>query len=109
MAEQKLQDYDIYIYVNPETGKVETIVSYGLFGDSEYDPEAARWVALGEEDTWRIRDLGLRCDKYKVDWDNEADFDFEGKNITLKKFSDGTLDEKYLQKNTLFVNEALAK
>ena len=111
MAEQRLvtRDYDIYIYLNPETGKVETIVSYGLFGSSEYDPEAARWVALGTEDTWRIRDLGTKCDMYKVDWDNDSDFDIEGKNVALKKFSDGTLDANYLKKNTTLVREALSE
>jgi hypothetical protein len=110
MATKELKPiYDIYIYLNPENGKVETILSYGIFGDSEYDPEAKRWVALGEEDTWRVRDLGLKCDKYKVDFDNESDFDFDGSNMTLKKFSDGTLDKEYLQENTILVNEALAK
>jgi hypothetical protein len=103
MAEQKLvtKDYDIYIYLNQATGKVETIVSYGLFGTSEYDPEAARWVALGLEDTWRLRDLGTKADMYKVDWDNDSDFDIE--------FSDGTLDESYLKKNTILVREALSE
>jgi hypothetical protein len=108
-AEEIKPIYDIYIYFNTEAGKVETILSYGIFGDSEYDPGAKRWVAIGEEDTWRVRDLGLKCDLYKVDFDNEADFDFEGDNMTLKKFSNGTLDEKYLQKNTILVNETLAK
>jgi hypothetical protein len=111
MAEQKLvtRDYDIYIYLNQETGKVETIVSYGLFGTSEYDPEAARWVALGLEDTWRLRDLSTKADMYKVDWDNDSDFDIEGKNVALKKFSDGTLDKNYLKKNTILVREALSE
>jgi hypothetical protein len=113
MAEQestrKDANYDIFVYVDPETRGVETILSFGPFGDSEYDPEARRWVALGEEDTWRVRDLTLRSSRYAIDWDNESDFDFDGKIITLQKFSDGSLDEKYLQKNTTFVNEPLAK
>jgi hypothetical protein len=112
MAEQastRTDIYDIYIYVDPETDKVETIISSGPFGESEYDPNAKRWVALGKEDTWRIRDLINRDSRYMVDWDNDSDFDFEGKIITLKKFSDGTLDSKYLNKNTIFVNEPLTK
>lgn len=113
MAEQestrKDANYDIFVYVDPETSAVETIMSFGPFGDSEYDPEAKRWVALGEEDTWRVRDLTLRSSRYAIDWDNESDFDFDGKIITLNKFSDGSLDEKYLKKNTVFVNEPLAK
>jgi hypothetical protein len=113
MAEQesarKDANYDIFVFVDPRTGEVETVMSFGPFGDSEYDPEARRWVALGEEDTWRVRDLTLRDFRYAIDWDNESDFDFDGKIITLNKFSDGSLDEKYLRKNTIFVNEPLAK
>jgi hypothetical protein len=101
--------YDIFIYVDPTTNSVETILSSGAFGDSEYDPEARRWVALGEEDTCRVLDLTNRDSRYKIDWENDADFDFDGKIITLKKFSDGTLDENYLKSNTLFVNNPLTK
>jgi hypothetical protein len=88
---------------------VETILSSGVFGDSEYDPEAKRWVALGEEDTWRIRDLTNRSSRYKINWENETDFDFDGKVITLKKFSNGTLDKEYLDENTIFVNNPLTE
>ena len=113
MAEQDQANtslnYSIYVYVNPTTHKIDTIQSDGTLGTSEYDPKLARWVALGEEDTWRVRDLGLKDIRYEINWDNDNDFDFHGKNITLQKYSDGTLDENYLKKNAILVNNPIGK
>jgi hypothetical protein len=97
--------YDIFIYVAPETGDINSILSFGPFGESEYDPEARRWATLGTEDTWRVRDLQKSNRRYKIDWDNDSDFDSEMQIITLQKYSDGTLDEDYLKKNTILANE----
>jgi hypothetical protein len=97
--------YDIFIYVAPETGDIKAILSFGPFGESEYDPEAKRWATLGTEDTWRVRDLQKSNKRYKIDWDNDNDFDSEMHIITLQKYSDGSLTEEYLQKNAILANE----
>jgi hypothetical protein len=99
--------YNIYIYVEPETGEIETVLSFGGFGSGEYDPEARAWAATNVEDTWRIRELSNNYNKYKIDWKNEADFDENMDSITLQKYADGTLDEDYLKKNTIFLDGPL--
>lgn len=93
--------HDIFVYLDPETREVTTIVSEGPFGASEYDPEAALWVAMGAEDTWRIRDLDNNSIQYKIDWKNDNDFDENDDLITLKKYAEGTLDEEYLKANAI--------
>jgi hypothetical protein len=100
-------NYDIYIYVEPTTGEIETVLSFGGFGDGEYDPEADAWVATTVEDTWRIRELTNNYNKYKINWKNKEDFDENMESITLKKYADGTLDEAYLKENTIFVDGPL--
>jgi len=97
--------YDIFIYVAPETGDIKSILSFGPFGESEYDAEAGRWATLGTEDTWRVRDLQRSSRRYKINWENDEDFDDEMKNITLKKYSDESLTEEYLKENTILANE----
>jgi len=94
-------NYDIYIYVSPKTGKVETVLSFGGFGDAEYDPKGKGWVALTTEDTWRVRDLTNNYIQYKVDWDNKSEFDENLESITLQKYADGSLDENYLKENAI--------
>jgi hypothetical protein len=98
--------YDIFIYVRPNDGKIETILAFGPFGDSEYDPETRRWASLGEGDTWRVRELHKTSKRYKIDWDNDEDFDRDMHIITLQKFADGTLTEDYLKNNAILVNNA---
>lgn len=97
-------DYDIFIYVSPTTGNVESVLSFGPFGESEYDPEARRWATLGTEDTWRVRQLQKLNKRYKIDWQNDRDFDDEMHIITLKKYADGSLDEEYLKENAILAN-----
>jgi hypothetical protein len=97
--------YDIFIYVSPQTGDIKSILSFGPFGESEYDAEAGRWATLGTEDTWRVRDLQRSNRRYKIDWDNDNDFDDEMRIITLQKYSDGSLTEEYLKENTILANE----
>jgi len=97
--------YDIFIYVSPKTGDIESILSFGPFGESEYDVEAGRWATLGTEDTWRVRDLQKSNRRYKIDWENDNDFDDEMRIITLQKYSDGSLTEEYLKENTILANE----
>ena len=94
-------NHDIFIFVQPETKEIETVISVGGLVNAEYDPEARAWVALAEEDTWRVRDIFNRLTRYKVDWNNEEDFDEESTSITLKKYADGILDEAHLKKNTI--------
>jgi hypothetical protein len=95
--------HNIFIYLDSDTREVAAIVSEGPFGASEYDPEAALWVAMGAEDTWRIRDLDNNAIQYKIDWKNDNDFDENDDLITLKKYAEGTLDEEYLKANTIAV------
>ena len=97
--------YDIFIYVAPETGDVKSILSFGPFGESEYDQEAGRWASLGTADTWRVRDLQRSNRRYKIDWDNDKDFDDEMQIITLQKYVDDTLTEDYLKENAILANE----
>jgi hypothetical protein len=97
-------NHDIFIFVEPETKEIETVISVGGLVNAEYDTEARAWVALAEEDTWRVRDMFNRLTRYKVDWNNEEDFDEELTSITLKKYADGNLDEAHLKKNTILAN-----
>jgi hypothetical protein len=100
-------NYDVHVYADPKTGNIETILSFGGFGDAEYDPEGQGWVALSTEDTWRVRDLTNNYNSYKIDWNNEAEFDEDLESITIQKYNDGTLDEAYLKKNAIFLNGQL--
>jgi hypothetical protein len=99
--------YDVYVYVSPETGAIETIMSFGGFGDAEYDPEGQGWVALSTEDTWRVRDLSNNYIQYKIDWNNEQEFDQDLESITIQKYTEGTLDENYLKQNAIAVGGPL--
>ena len=95
--------YTISIYLDPKTRKVDSIFSEGPFGTSEYDPEGESWVALETSDTWRLRDLENNSIIYHVNWKNDNDFDENDDLITLKKYSDGTLDEEYLKANAVSI------
>jgi len=101
ISEKNSLGYEISIHVNPETREIETIVSNGPFGPSEYDPKAEAWIAMGIEETWRLRDLENNSVIYKVNWKNDNDFDENDDCITLKKYSDGTLNEEYLKENAI--------
>jgi hypothetical protein len=95
------------IFLDPKTRKVVTILGTGPFGTSEYDPKAKAWANLGESDTWRVRDLFNNCIKYETDWKNDNAFDENDKSLALIKFSDGTLDEKWLKENAIFAGDVL--
>lgn len=96
-----------FIFLDPETRKVITILSLSPIGMHEYDPEAEKWVALGDSDTWRVRDLFNNYVKYQTDWENEKAFDENNKSIVLSKYSDGSLDEAWLKENTIFAGDVL--
>lgn len=97
----------ISIYLDPKTRKVATIISSDPFGVAEYDLEAERWVALGKEDTWRVRDYTNNYPTYQVDWSKAEAFDKEDKLILLDLYSKGGLTEEYLKENTKYLNESL--
>jgi hypothetical protein len=95
------------IFLDPESKKVETIIATGPFGVTEYDPEAKKWVSLGEDDTWRVRNLFNDYIKYHTDWKNERAFDENNKSLALIKFSDGSLNEEWLKENAIFAGDVL--
>ena len=100
-------DVTISVHLDPETRAVETVLISDPFGMSEYDPEASRWVPLGQEDTWRVRDYSNSYPTYQVDWSNAKAFDKNDKLILLDLYSKGGLTEEYLKSHTKFVSESL--
>lgn len=100
-------DVTISVHLDPKTRSVETILISDPFGMSEYDPKASRWVALGQEDTWRVRNYVNSFATYQVDWSVEKAFDEADKLILLDLYSKGGLTEEYLKSHTKFVSESL--
>lgn len=104
---KRLLDVAISVYLDPKTRKVETILISDPLGMSEYDPKASRWVALGEDDSWRVRDYTNNYPTYRVDWSKSEAFDEDDKLVLLELYSKGGLTEEYLKSHTKFVSESL--
>ena len=98
-------NHNVYFFVNPETRKVDAVIASGPFGTSEFDPEAGKYVPLGESETWRVRNLFNTSVKYLTDWKNPNAFDNNEKTIALDKYSDGSLDEAWLKENAKFAGD----
>lgn len=97
-------DMSIHILLNPETKQVEAIFSDDPLGVSEYDKDEKAWAPCLPEDTWRITGLFNDSIRYVVDWNNSDAFDKNNKSLALSKYSDGTLDEQWLEENTILAN-----
>ncbi len=104
ISNKKTLDITINILLNPETKEVEAIISDDPFGVAEYDKDAKLWVPLHPEDTWRVTGLFNDSIRYVVDWSNKDAFDKNNKSIALSKYADGTLDEEWLDENTILGN-----
>ena len=109
ISNKKTLGVSIHILLNPETKNVEAIISDDPFGVSEYDKDAQVWVPSHPEDTWRITGLFNDSIDYVVDWSNKNGFDRNNKSLALLKYSDGTLDEQWLDENTLLANNPVRK
>jgi hypothetical protein len=101
--------HNVFIFVDPETRDIVTILAQGPFGVTEYDKEAERYVVLGDKDMEYIYDLFNNYVKYTVDWDNQGSFDKNDKSLALSKYSDGSLDEAWLKENTTFAGDVSAE
>jgi hypothetical protein len=104
ISNRKTLGVSIHILLNPETKEVEAIISDDPFGVSEYDKDAKVWVPSHPEDTWRITGLFNDSIDYVVDWSNKNGFDENNKSLALIKYSDDTLDEQWLEENTILAN-----
>lgn len=94
----------IHILVNPETKQVEAVFYDSPLGVAEYDKDAQAWAPCLPEDTWRVTGLFNDSIRYVVDWNNSSSFDANSKSIAISKYSDGTLDEQWLEENTILAN-----
>jgi hypothetical protein len=104
ISNKKTLGVSIHILLNPETKNVEAVISDDPFGVSEYDKDEQVWVPAHPEDTWRITGLFNESIDYLVDWSNKDAFDKNNKSLALIKYSDGTLDEQWLEENALLAN-----
>jgi hypothetical protein len=100
---------EIYVFVDPETREVQTIIGVGPFGTSEFNKDENRYVSLDASDTYKVRSLFNDYVKYLVDWKNTLAFDKNDKSMVFSKFVDGTLNEEWLKQNTIFVGDVLKK
>lgn len=108
VSKLKTLSHTIYIFLDPKTREVETLLSNGPFGVSEYDKVGKGWVLCHAEDTWRIHNLFNEYAQYAVDWSNEEAFDKNDLSLAISKYVDGTLDEAWLDENTLLKNDLKA-
>lgn len=97
-------DMSIHVLLNPETKQVEAIFSDNPLGVWEYDKDEKAWAPCHPEDTWRITGLFNDSVRYVVDWNNKSSFDENNKSLVLSKYFDGTLDEEWLEENTILAN-----
>jgi hypothetical protein len=105
-TELKTFNTSVYIYLEPESRKIETIISYGPFVTSEYDPEADAWVPVDNGDGDRLFMYRNEYASYLIDWNNDEAFDENDKSIVYQKYADGTLTEEDLKKYCIFNGEA---
>lgn len=101
--------HNVYVFVDPATREVQTILGMGPFGITEYNKDEDRYVLLDNSDTYKVRSLFNDYVKYAFDWKNEAAFDENNKSIALSKFVDGSLDEEWLKQYTKFAGDVLTE
>lgn len=102
ISRKKTLNTKIYIFLDPESKEVDSIIADFPFGLCSYDKDLDRWVATPTNYSWRIHELFNNYISYEVDWKNDQAFDEKNKSLALVKYVDGTLDENWLEENTIF-------